>query len=64
MKKCRGEAQTWRESNIRYDVFAVVEGHQVLQGVCVHNKETAIVQAHRQGFAIRREAAATAACGG
>lgn len=42
----------------------MMEGHQVLQGVCIHNKEAAIIQAHCQGFAIGREAAATAACGG
>lgn len=54
--------QTWRESDIRYEVFAVMEGHQVLQGVCVHDEETSVVEAHRQGFAIGGEAAATAAC--
>ncbi len=63
-KKCGGEPQTWRESDIGDDVLAVVEGHQVLQGVCVHNEEAAVIQAHGQGFAIRGEAAATAACGG
>lgn len=63
-KKCRGEVQTWRESDIRDDVLPMMEGHQVLQGVCVHNKEAAVIQAHRQGFAIRREAATTTACGG
>lgn len=63
-KKCRGEPQTWGESDIGDDVLAVVEGHQVLQGVCVHNEEAAVIQAYRQGFAIRGEAAATAACGG
>lgn len=63
-KKCGGEQQTWRESDIGDDVLAVVEGYQVLQGVCVHNEEAAVIQAHRQGFAIRGEAAATATCGG
>lgn len=53
--------RTWRESNIGDDVLAVVEGHQVLQGVCVHNEEAAVVQAHCQGFAVRGEAAAAAA---
>lgn len=53
--------QTWRESNIGDDVLAVVEGHQVLQGVCVHNEEAAVIQADCQGFAVRGEAAAAAA---
>lgn len=47
LKKCVGELPTWRESDIGDDVLAVVEGHQVLQGVCVHNEETAVIQAHR-----------------
>lgn len=62
MKKSGGERPTWRESDIGDDVLAVVEGHQVLQGVCVHNEEAAVIQPHRQSFAIRGEAAATAAC--
>ena len=64
MKKRRGEPQTWRESDIRDDVLAVVEGHQVLEGVRVHDEEAAVIQAYRQGFAIGGEAAAAAACGG
>lgn len=60
----RRDVRTWRESDIRDDVLPVMERYQVLQGVCVHNKEAAIVQAHRQGFAIGREAAATTACAG
>lgn len=42
----------------------MVEGHQVLQGVRVHDEEAAVVQAHRQGFAVGGEAAAAATFGG
>lgn len=55
------KGQTWRKFDIRYDVLAMVEGHQILQGVCVHNEEAAVVQADCQGFAIRGEAAAAPA---
>ena len=56
------EQQTWGESDIRDEVLAVVEGHQVLQGVCVDDEEAAVVQPHRQGLAVGREAAAAAPC--
>lgn len=59
----KSERQTWRESDIGDDVLAVVEGHQVLQGVCVHDEEAAVVQAHGQRFAVGGEAAAAAAWG-
>lgn len=64
LKDCGDEDQTWWESDIRDDILPMMEGHQVLQGVCIHNKEAAVIQAHRQGFAVRGEATATAACGG
>lgn len=56
--------QTWREPDVGDDVLAVVEGHQVLQGVRVDDEEAAVVQAHRQGLAVGGEAAAAATCGG
>ena len=64
MKKSRGEWPTWRESDIGDDVLAVVEGHQVLQGVGVHDEEAAVVQAHRQGLAVGGETAAAPPCRG
>lgn len=47
VKNCVGEPQTWRESNVGDDVLAVVEGHQVLQGVCIHDEKAAVIQPHR-----------------
>lgn len=49
---------TWGEADLGDDVLAVVEGDQVLQGVSVDDDEAAIVQAHRQRLAVRRETTA------
>lgn len=37
---------TLAEPDIRDDLFAVMEGHHVLQGVGIHHQETAVVQTH------------------
>lgn len=50
--------QTWGEAKVSDDVFAVVEGHHVLQSVGVDDEEAAVIETHCQGFAVRREGAA------
>lgn len=56
MRLDEGVKPTWREPDVGDDVLAMVEGHQILQGVCVDDQEAAVVQAHSQGLAVGGEA--------
>lgn len=48
---------TLGEADVRDELPAVVEGHHVLQRVGVDHQEAAVVQTHRQSFAVGGEGA-------